>query len=60
MQIDTGYFLHEDPRNFEPSFFGIRPEEAATIDPQQRKLMEVVYKAFESAGVTLEDVAGQF
>jgi acyl transferase domain-containing protein len=28
------------------------------MDPQQRKLLEVVYEAFESAGATLDEVAG--
>jgi len=28
------------------------------MDPQQRKLLEVVYECFESAGKTLESVAG--
>jgi acyl transferase domain-containing protein len=55
-----GYFLsHDDSyRNFDPSFFGIHPLEAASMDPQQRKLLEVVYETFESAGVTLNAVSG--
>ena len=28
------------------------------MDPQQRKLLEVVYEALESAGTTLEDISG--
>jgi acyl transferase domain-containing protein len=28
------------------------------MDPQQRKLLEVVYETFESAGVTLEQMSG--
>lgn len=55
-----GYFLsHDDSyRNFDPSFFGISPLEATSMDPQQRKLLEVVYECFESAGVSLEKISG--
>jgi acyl transferase domain-containing protein len=28
------------------------------MDPQQRKLLEVVYESFESAGATLDDLSG--
>ncbi|KAM7189490.1 hypothetical protein V8F20_010118 [Naviculisporaceae sp. PSN 640] len=53
-----GYFLQETLQEFEPSFFGITPVEAMWMDPQQRKLLEVVYEAFESAGVSLDRLAG--
>jgi len=53
-----GYFLNETLQEFDPSFFGITPIEAMWMDPQQRKLLEVVYESFESAGVTLEDLSG--
>ena len=53
-----GYFLKETLQEFDPNFFGITPVEAMWMDPQQRKLLEVVYEAFESAGVTLEEVSG--
>jgi acyl transferase domain-containing protein/NADPH:quinone reductase-like Zn-dependent oxidoreductase len=53
-----GYFLDETLQEFDPSFFGITPVEAMWMDPQQRKLLEVVYEAFESAGATLDRLAG--
>ncbi|KAF1934915.1 reducing type I polyketide synthase [Clathrospora elynae] len=56
--VHGGYFLKETLQEFDPSFFGITPIEAMWMDPQQRKLLEVVYESFESAGVSLGDVAG--
>ena len=45
-----GHFLNEDPKLFDHSFFGISPSETLTLDPLQRKILEVAYEAFESAG----------
>ncbi|KAF7558287.1 hypothetical protein G7Z17_g66 [Cylindrodendrum hubeiense] len=53
-----GYFLQEDIRNFDNQFFGINNREASAMDPQQRKLLEVVFESFESAGISLHDVSG--
>ncbi|KAF3934990.1 hypothetical protein ABW20_dc0100217 [Dactylellina cionopaga] len=53
-----GYFLQDDIRSFENGFFGINNVEATYIDPQQRKLLEVVFECLESAGVPLEKVSG--
>ncbi|CAG8904561.1 unnamed protein product [Penicillium egyptiacum] len=58
MNTKGGYFLQEDVRQFENSFFGINNLEATYMDPQQRKLLEVVYECFESAGVSLKQAAG--
>ncbi|KAI9164038.1 Reducing polyketide synthase DEP5 [Paramyrothecium foliicola] len=53
-----GYFLKEELSDFDPGLFGITPIEAMWMDPQQRKLLEVVYEAFESGGTTLEAISG--
>ncbi len=58
MNTAGGYFLQEDVRAFENSFFGINNLEATYMDPQQRKLLEVVFECFENAGVKLEDASG--
>jgi acyl transferase domain-containing protein len=58
MSADGGYFIKEDIRNFEPDFFGINNMEATYMDPQQRKLLEVVYECLESGGVSLQAASG--
>lgn len=44
-----GGFLH-DIDTFDAEFFGISPLEANSMDPQQRKVMEMTWNVFESAG----------
>lgn len=58
MSTTGGYFLKEDIRDFENSFFGINNREATYMDPQQRKLLEVVYECFENAGAPLHELSG--
>lgn len=58
MDADGGYFLNEDVRQFDNGFFSINNMEATYMDPQQRKLLEVVYECFESAGVSMEAISG--
>ncbi|WP_417734960.1 SDR family NAD(P)-dependent oxidoreductase [Rosistilla oblonga] len=57
--IRRGGFLHQDPTTFDASFFGISPREAENMDPQQRLMLEVVWEAFENAGIPLPDQAGK-
>ncbi|RDA93312.1 hypothetical protein CP533_2039 [Ophiocordyceps camponoti-saundersi (nom. inval.)] len=58
MNVKGGYFLKEDVRQFDNSFFGINNLEASYMDPQQRKLLEVVFECFENAGLSMEDISG--
>ncbi|KAK8054299.1 hypothetical protein PG996_013600 [Apiospora saccharicola] len=57
-KTEGGCFLEADVRQFDSSFFGIHPKEVLTMDPAQRKFLEVVYEAIESAGVPLDKLSG--
>ncbi len=48
----------DDVWGFDPGFFGISPREAVQIDPQQRLLLQVVWEAFEDAGIPPSKAAG--
>ena len=52
-----GHFV-SNPTSFDAQFFGIGDSEAVAIDPQQRLAAELVFEAFEHAGLTLEQVKG--
>ncbi|GFN14344.1 polyketide synthase [Aspergillus tubingensis] len=53
-----GYSIQEDIHAFENVFFGINNLEATSMDPQQRKLLEVTYEALENAGIPQEKMHG--
>ena len=43
---------------FDAEFFGFSPKEAAILDPQHRKFLEVAWEALENAGHRTDDVDG--
>ncbi|MEU6177777.1 type I polyketide synthase [Streptomyces coeruleorubidus] len=43
---------------FDAGFFGISPREAASMDPQQRLMLELSWEAVEDAGIPAQDVQG--
>ncbi|MCP3969366.1 MAG: polyketide synthase, partial [Rhodobacteraceae bacterium] len=51
MRIRQGAFIDQPLDQFDAAFFGLSPREAAYFDPQLRLLMEVVWEAFEDAGI---------
>ena len=54
--VPGGYFLNSSLQEFDPALFNISPIEAMWMDPQQRKLLEVVYEAFENGGIPISTV----
>ncbi|CAJ3337977.1 polyketide synthase, type I [Burkholderia pseudomallei] len=55
--IDRGGFL-DDIRSFDAGLFRLSPKEVATMDPQQRILLELAWEAIERAGHCADAVAG--
>jgi polyketide synthase PksN len=56
-KVKWGGFMKEVDK-FDSLFFGISPREAELMDPQQRILLETVWKVIEDAGYKAKDVAG--
>ncbi|KAL9093353.1 MAG: hypothetical protein Q9165_004094 [Trypethelium subeluteriae] len=56
--VRQSYLLDEDLRLFDAKFFNLSNNEADSIDPQQRFLLETVYESIESAGLTIEGLRG--
>ena len=50
---NVGGFI-DDVHLFDPLFFGISPQDAAAIDPQERLFLETVWTLMEEAGYTKE------
>ncbi|WP_174299456.1 type I polyketide synthase [Caulobacter sp. S45] len=47
----------DDVAGFDADFFGISPREAEQIDPQQRWLLEMAWRATEDAGLRASDLS---
>lgn len=56
--VRRAYLMQQDVRQFDAAFFNISPNEADSMDPQQRMLLETVYEALESGGHTIEGLCG--
>ncbi|ORJ56989.1 type I polyketide synthase [Mycobacterium simiae] len=57
MTTKWGGFI-PDIAGFDAEFFGITPREAASMDPQQRMLLEVAWEALEHAGIPTDSLSG--
>jgi acyl transferase domain-containing protein len=59
MRPSGGMFLEDiDLADFDASFFEISRQEAISMDPNQRQMLEVVYEGLENAGVSLKELKG--
>ncbi|KAI1085557.1 polyketide synthase [Whalleya microplaca] len=57
-KVRSGHFLTGSISAFDAPFFSITPTEASSMDPQQRGMLETVYRALENAGIPLTSAAG--
>ena len=48
INLRKAHFLTQDPAVFDAPFFSIAPNEAKSMDPQQRLALEVAYEAMEN------------
>ncbi|KAH9844660.1 Hybrid NRPS-PK synthetase [Teratosphaeria destructans] len=55
---NKAYLIQEDIRHFDSTFFNVNPAEADAMDPQQRLALETVFESLETAGYTLQKIAG--
>jgi polyketide synthase PksN len=48
----------EDVESFDAPFFGISPLEAESMDPQQRKVLELIWSVIENSGYNPKQLSG--
>ncbi|KAL6899961.1 polyketide synthase [Trichoderma evansii] len=53
-----GHFIDQDIATFDAGFFGIAQQEADTLDPQQRVVLETTWEAVENAGIPMHEFKG--
>ena len=58
IHVKRGGFLSRVDE-FDAAFFGISPNEAKRMDPQQRHVLETAFAAICDAGLRIEDLAGK-
>ncbi len=54
-----GHFLKEDLGLFDAQFFNITAQEAISLDPQQRILLECTFEALENGGIPKHSIVGK-
>lgn len=54
-----GHFLKEDLGLFDAQFFNITAQEATSLDPQQRILLECTPEALENGGIPKHSIVGK-
>ena len=54
-----GHFLKEDLGLFDAQFFNITAQEAISLDPQQRILLECTFEALENGGIPKHSIIGE-
>ncbi|KAL6701443.1 putative polyketide synthase [Trichoderma pleuroticola] len=56
--VKGAHFIQDDVTCFDAAFFNYSGETAQALDPQFRMQLESTFEALESAGLTMEQVAG--